>query len=373
LKVVFAAGGTGGHISPALALYQILFSEGGDGLFLSSFRSVPNFAGCLPAGRLVRIPSYPLRWRKPWQFLKLFSLNCMGYRKSLRTLREFGPDVLVATGGYPSVPPVLAARRLGISIVLYEANTIPGRANRYLSHIATGMLRALPPDSRYSLKIPQIRVSPAIPEAACESAPASITGEWNLKPGVFTILVMGGSHGALAINRIISKCLQAWTGYTDKLQFIHLCGKGMEEEVRAAYHETGFRARIIAFTEKIGWLYSLSDLVISRAGAATVAEIIHWGIPAILVPYPYAVDGHQLANAKMLEDSGAGKVCIEDEQAPEMVARMVINILADRLSGVKVDKVAGRADLVQARAPFEVIRAVGRGEPDAFGPKIVES
>jgi len=337
MKAAFAGGGTGGHISPALAMAERVRSEGGECLFLVSFRSAPAFAARLAEFAWREIPSAPFRPGRPWTVPAAARSNWSGYRRSLRELREFAPDLLVATGGYPSLAAAFAARKLRIPLVLYDANTVPGRANRFLARYGGLMLRALPPDPGFLLKIPQVRVSPPVPAAARAKAPAGTAEAWGLDPEMFTVLVMGGSHGARGVNLLLQRCLGAWWGLEDKLQFIHVCGAGLEGRVEEAYREAGFRARVFPFAERMGWLYSLADLVVARSGAASVAEIVHWGRPAILVPYPWAADAHQEKNARYLESAGAAEVCSEGEEAPARLAAAVEKLLSDpaRLEGMR--------------------------------------
>lgn len=315
MKVAFAGGGTGGHVSPALGLAEAVAGGGGKTLFLCSFRSAPAFAARLSGLKWENVPSAPFRLKSPWSLPRSLAANWTGYRRSLRLLEDFSPAVLVATGGYPSVPPALAAGKLGIPVVLYEANTSLGKANRLLLARARGVLRALPPEDGGGKNL---LVVPAVPAAALAGERAKRS-----EAGSLTLLVMGGSHGARDVNRLVVSCLPAWYGYEERLKFIHLCGTGMEEGIAEAYREVGFPARVVPFAERMGEIYAAADLVVSRAGAASLAEILRWKLPAILVPYPYATDDHQERNARCLERAGAALVCPQGKDAGRRLAHLV--------------------------------------------------
>jgi UDP-N-acetylglucosamine--N-acetylmuramyl-(pentapeptide) pyrophosphoryl-undecaprenol N-acetylglucosamine transferase len=255
----------------------------------------------------VRIPASSLSFR-PWSWPRAAGRNLAGYRSSLSWLRRFRPDVLLGLGGYVAGPPLLAALQLRIPFLLQEQNTVPGRTNRFFSRWAERIALGFPPVRDLFPPGRVVLTGNPVAARARTSAPPAVALEWGLKPETFTILVMGGSRGARFLNQLFIRNRSVLKKGGRELQIIHLAGMDDEDEVRKAYREEGMSAVVFPFLENIGWAYSLADLLVGRGGAATLTEAAFWGLPALIVPYPFATARHQYFNGRYFEEKGAALV-----------------------------------------------------------------
>jgi len=333
MKLAFAGGGTGGHLAPAIALLEELENrgEGAAGIFLTSGIPAARLARSAPGSRVFSIPSASLSLRRPWRLPLRLTCVRRGYLRSLEILRRFRPDLVVGLGGYVSVPPVLAARRLKIPAVCHEQNRIPGRANRLLARGSIKLIASFPLRPG---KVDPGRVAclgAPVRRAALVPAPEGTAGSWGLEPGIFTVLVLGGSRGARAINRLLEAAAAelAGAGPGEGIQVIHCAGGEDAGRLDLAYRESGLTAAVFSGLEEIGWAYSLADLAVSRAGGATLSELAAWGLPSLLVPYPHATEDHQLANALYFQRAGAAVVRPEREIAVPVLLGEISRIRSD--------------------------------------------
>lgn len=310
MKLAFAGGGTGGHLAPAVGIIEELRFRGDDTLvlFLTAGRSAPGMGETFLETRAVSIRVSSISSRRWWTMPRALLNNYRGYRQSLPELRRTRPDLVVGLGGYVSVPSVLAARRLKIPVVLNEQNMVLGRANRVLSRFAELVLGSFPCFSARAGDKFRGGVGFPIRQAVREAAPPETLKEWGLKTGEFTILILGGSRGARTVNLLIKKLLPLLGEEGEGWHFIHCAGRDDVRMMERAYREAGITATVLPGLEKIGWGYSQADLVVGRAGGATLSEIAYWGLPSVLIPYPWATDDHQLKNARYFSSSGAALV-----------------------------------------------------------------
>jgi UDP-N-acetylglucosamine--N-acetylmuramyl-(pentapeptide) pyrophosphoryl-undecaprenol N-acetylglucosamine transferase len=248
---------------------------------------------------------------------------------SLRIFRRFRADVVMGMGGFTSAPPILAANLLGVPSLIHESNAVPGKANRFTSRwasaIAVGMAgcaRFFPPAKTYITGTP---VRGGLRRLNPEEARAQL----GLQRGWTTVLVMGGSQGARVINQSVADSLALLKCDRARLQFIHLCGAGNAPDLRAAYARQNVAARVEEFFRDMDIAYSAADVVVSRAGASTLAEIAHYGLPSVLVPYAQAADQHQLRNAEAFADSGAAQILLEDRLNGETLASVLNEVLTN--------------------------------------------
>ncbi|RMD80254.1 MAG: undecaprenyldiphospho-muramoylpentapeptide beta-N-acetylglucosaminyltransferase, partial [Gammaproteobacteria bacterium] len=223
--------------------------------------------------------------------------------RALGVLRRRRPQVVLGMGGYVSAPGALAARLLGLPLVIHEQNAVAGLANRLLAPLARQVLTAFP--GVLGARGARLTGNPVRPEIAALPPPEARLGEGR---GPTRVLVLGGSQGARALDEALPRAL-AGAPVTVR----HQCGRGREEAVQRAYREAGVEARVQPFIEDMAEAYGWAELAVARSGALTVAELAAAGLGAVLVPYPHAVDGHQRRNAAYLEEAGAARVV---EQAP---------------------------------------------------------
>jgi UDP-N-acetylglucosamine--N-acetylmuramyl-(pentapeptide) pyrophosphoryl-undecaprenol N-acetylglucosamine transferase len=322
VNVVLAGGGTGGHVFPALALAEAIRKEEP----IANVRFLGTESGL--ESRVVPQAGYPLdvvparpvvgrRWTERVQALGSLALGILHARRLLRRLRG---DLVIGVGGYASVPAVVAAVTLGIPTALLEPNARPGRANRLLGRFARAVFvqfeeaaSGFPAAKVHRVGTP-VR---AMPERT-EPFPAVDT---------VRLFILGGSQGARSINRAIIASLDR-LGERDGFRITHQTGERDLEEVQRAYREADVSAEVVPFLQDVPERLSRSDLVVARAGAASVAELCAAGVPSILVPYPFAADDHQMANARALERVG-GCIVVPDAGVVEQLAGEIRGLAQD--------------------------------------------
>ena len=246
---------------------------------------------------------------------------------SARRIREFKPDVLIGVGGYGTVPPVIAAKTLGLPFVLLEQNVRPGKANRFL---APGAARIYVQWSEARSAFPgcgdKIVVTGSPIRRQLRRVPRGQALErFGLGVDLPTLAVVGGSQGAEALNRGV---VDALNGTASKLQIIHVTGKSQVEAVRGAYAAKGARAVVLDFVSDMDFLYSAADLVVSRAGAMAIAELAAFGTPSVLVPISRSSGDHQRENARAVVKAGGAILLEERNGLPEGLTPILQQLVA---------------------------------------------
>ena len=349
---MMAGGGTGGHVFPALAVaeefrrrdpaHQVLFVGTDTGLEKRvvpaagyALRTLPG-AGFKGVGAGAKLRSLSLLPRSLWG--------------SLQLLREFRPDVVFGVGGYASGPAMFAAAIGRWPTVLFEANVEPGLANRLLGPLVKRAAVTYEETlSRFGAKA--VRTGSPV-RAEFFAVPAKAH-----KPP-FTLLLFGGSHGALAINQAVVDALDLLCASHPPLRFIHQTGERDYNAVRVAYARREIRAEVLPFITDMPARFVEADLVICRAGASTVAELAAAGRAAILIPFPHATDQHQLRNAEVLARAGAARLLEQSALSGERLAAEVLELfehpecLTEMESAVRPlavpDAAARIADLIES-------------------------
>ncbi|MBI4184760.1 MAG: undecaprenyldiphospho-muramoylpentapeptide beta-N-acetylglucosaminyltransferase [Proteobacteria bacterium] len=326
--VVLAAGGTGGHLFPATALALALKARGLDVALLTDRRSAAFAAG------LDGIPTHVVRGAgiagKGLLGRALGAVEiALGILQCRALLRRLKPTVVVGFGGYPSVAPLIAAGRLGIRTVLHEQNAVLGRANRLLaprvtaiatSFAATGGLR--PEDAAKATETGN-PVRPAIAAAHGRARPPFAPD------GPFSLLVLGGSQGARVFSDVVPAAVALLPeGPRRRLRVAQQCRPEDLERARAAYAACGVAAELATFFADVPERLAGAHLLVCRAGAGTVAEIGAVGCPAILVPFPHAIDDHQTANARAADEKGGAWLMPESAFTPKALAARLEAFLA---------------------------------------------
>jgi UDP-N-acetylglucosamine--N-acetylmuramyl-(pentapeptide) pyrophosphoryl-undecaprenol N-acetylglucosamine transferase len=341
--VAIACGGTGGHLFPGLAVAEALRGCGAECHLFVSMKEVDRQAlgpWGQGGGSVETLPAVGWDRRQPWGFVG-------GFRRAWRQVRVvFGhrrPDAVVAMGGFTGVAPVLAGLRLGVPVFLHESNAIPGRANRWLAPWVRAAFVGFP-QAAARLRAKELRVcGTPVRTGIGPATPAVCREALGLAPDRTTVLIMGGSQGARAINRLTAGALERWRAEDLDLQFLHLTGRQDEAELRIVYARHGFRARVTAFTAEMGLVLGAADVAVGRAGASSLAELAAARLPAILIPFPAAADNHQVYNARAYADTGAAWVCEQGSITP--------SILAEQVSGL-IRRPEERARISAALAPW---------------------
>ena len=247
---------------------------------------------------------------------------------SARTIRDFRPDLLFGVGGYGTVPPVIAAKSMGLPYVLLEPNMRPGKANRFLAPGAARIyVQWSSSRSAFPGCGPRIVVSGSpLRKQLQRMERGQALGRFGLQPDLPTLAVVGGSQGAEALNRGV---VEALNGTISKLQIIHVTGKSQVDAVRGAYAAKGARAVVVDFVSDMDSLYSAADLVISRAGAMAIAELTAFGTPSVLVPIGRSSGDHQRENARAVAKAGGAILLEEDDNLPGRLTP-ILEKLVDR-------------------------------------------
>lgn len=304
MRALIASGGTGGHFYPGYALARELAARGHENLFLLRKGD--------PAGP--RLDSFGLPWtelelsglpRRPstaWFTLPFKTSRALWRVRSI--VRAWRPDVVVGMGGYLTLPAALAGFARGVPVVLHESNTVLGLANRLARPLSAAVALGLPSADGTGAVLTGTPLREELLERGDSAAARKALG---LDAALPTVLVLGGSQGARALNRMVPAALAAARAATGPLQALHLAGKDGEAEARAAYAAAQVPAVVLSFLDRMERAYAAADLAVCRAGASTLAELAAQRLPAILVPYPHAAGNHQDTNARLFESSGAAE------------------------------------------------------------------
>jgi UDP-N-acetylglucosamine--N-acetylmuramyl-(pentapeptide) pyrophosphoryl-undecaprenol N-acetylglucosamine transferase len=264
-------------------------------------------------------------------------LTGAAYLNSRRILKRESPEAVLGMGGYVSVPVGLAAVHMKIPLILHEQNSLAGMANRLLCRWAKAVAvsfkntRGLD-KARGALHCTGLPLRPDLNP----QDPVECRQKLDLRPDGFTVLVFGGSQGAKALNRLVTSALPRLAEFRDRWQFIHLTGPAEQAAVEKAYKDLGWRSFVRGYWYDMAALYSAADFVISRSGANTVMELAWMGKPALLVPFPFATDNHQEANARYLESLGLAQVVVEKDLSPERFLQILQNLPAPEALREKV-------------------------------------
>jgi UDP-N-acetylglucosamine--N-acetylmuramyl-(pentapeptide) pyrophosphoryl-undecaprenol N-acetylglucosamine transferase len=358
-RVLFAGGGTGGHLYPGLALARAFAArEGGaDVFFIGARRGVE--AQVLPDRGVPHelLPFEPIRRSRPWQNWRLLPASGRVLLGIRRVFRSFEPDLVVGTGGYAGGPVVAWGIALGVPTAVQEQNSYPGLTTRWLAPRVRQLHLAFPEALPYLKPGPRTEVfalgNPIEPpDASLDRAAAR--ARFSLGPGL-VILVIGGSQGARALNEALLADLAGLTGDgatrpRREMQVLWATGPAHHERIAAEVQRRGLGdwVRPVPYIREMPAALAAADLAVSRAGAMALAELCAWGIPSILVPFPYAAANHQYHNARALSDAGAAVTIPESELSPGRL-------------GAEIEALANDAD----RRAKIAARAKLRGHPNA--------
>lgn len=320
MKILIMAGGTGGHVFPALAVAKVLRDEGHDVVWMGapdSFESrvVPQHG--LPI-EFVRVSG--LRGKGVLKLLTAPVLLLRAVSEALAILRSQSPHVVLGMGGFAAGPGGVAAWVRRIPLVIHEQNAAAGMTNRLLARIATRVLQAFPDTFKKALT-----VGNPVREGFAETAPPDQRLQHG---GVARVLVVGGSQGARALNQLVPQAL-ALMPAAERPEVRHQGGRTIEV-AEAAYAKAGVKAQLERFIDDMPGAYAWADLVVCRSGASTIAELSAAGCASLLVPFPAAVDDHQTRNGEYLEKAGAARLIQERHLNAERMARALTDLLSDR-------------------------------------------
>jgi len=305
-RFVLAGGGTGGHVTMALAVGEALAEAGASLLFVGTERGLERRLVPEAGFELATLPGGQVMGASPGTRARSLARLARGALRAFRLLGRFRPEAVISVGGYAAVPAVAAAAARRLPVALIEPNAVPGRANRAAGRLARRVylgfedaLASFPrAAARGEARVVGVPLRRAMVEGLAAAAPREPVPPLRL-------LVFGGSQGARQINDAVLDALPRLEPAS--LEVAHQSGEADRERVEAGYRRAGFRAEVFAFDPDMPARYAWADLALCRAGAITVAELALAGLPALLVPYPYAADDHQSANAEALARAGAAR------------------------------------------------------------------
>jgi len=323
--IAIACGGTGGHLFPGLSVAEKLLQRNCTVTLMISPKEVDQEAVKSVAGmEVVTLPAIGLQRGGEIAFLRGFKKSYGASRRLFKTSR---PDAVLAMGGFTSAPPILAGKRLGVQTFLHESNTIPGRANRWLSWVVNrAFIGFQSAAARLNNRKVTITGTPVRASFRPRDA-ASCRAELGFDPRRPLLVVMGGSQGASGINELVIKSLPALAKLTPNLQWFHLAGPKDSAKVKRAYEALKMRATVHSFFSQMELALGAASAAISRAGASSLAELAATRVPAVLVPYPAATDDHQLHNARAFVETGAARILQQEGATAEAMAENIIEIV----------------------------------------------
>jgi UDP-N-acetylglucosamine--N-acetylmuramyl-(pentapeptide) pyrophosphoryl-undecaprenol N-acetylglucosamine transferase len=358
--ILLAAGGTGGHLFPAAALAQEL-TRRGFAVELATDERAEQYGSDFPARATYTVPSATFTSRAPLAVMKTLGRLGSGFLRARRLLEMVQPHAVVGFGGYPTLPPIMAARSLGIPTMIHEQNAVMGRANRFLSRFADAVALSFPSTKhlrRSAEKRAQVTGNPV------RDAVASYRNVPYVPPepaGRLLLLVFGGSQGAHFFAEALPPALRTMPSpFRWRLTVVQQVRPEDLASVREAYEEADISAHLAPFFRDLPERIANAHLVIARAGASTVAELTAIGRPCLLVPLPHALDNDQLENATRLAEGGGGWYMRQSEITPERLSEELARLLgapellakaaAKSKAMANVDAVKNLADLVEAMA-----------------------
>ncbi|MCL5054956.1 MAG: undecaprenyldiphospho-muramoylpentapeptide beta-N-acetylglucosaminyltransferase [Firmicutes bacterium] len=323
MKIIVTGGGTGGHVFPALVLMQHLASH--EIVYAGSSKGIEKKLVPAYGFHFLEIDSMPLTGKRILKNFIGILVLCKGTLQSLLFLFKFKPNLIIGTGGYVSFPVLAAGWILKIPTVLLEQNLLPGKTTRIFSRLSSCVCVSFEETAKFLPKVKtkftgnpvRSEIGSIQHDAAC--AALGLSAE---RP---VVLVMGASQGAKALNACLLEALRLMQDET--WQILHLTGESHYHDVlqkaQGVQNKEALVYKAFPFADKMEIFYAASDLIVSRAGATTIAEILTAGKPSILIPYPYAADNHQEINARWLEEKKGCEMLLEKDLTPESFYRIL--------------------------------------------------
>ncbi|ESY68459.1 MULTISPECIES: undecaprenyldiphospho-muramoylpentapeptide beta-N-acetylglucosaminyltransferase [Mesorhizobium] len=349
--ILLAAGGTGGHLFPAEALAHEL-NERGWSVHLATDDRAERFAGHFPAAAIHPIQSATMGSKNPIVMLGAFWKIWRGVRQASAVIARIKPDAVVGFGGYPTLPPLYAATRRKVPTLIHEQNAVMGRANRALAGRVDAIAGGFLPQDTSAAGAKTVTTGNPVRPAVLEAARTPYAASAGEQP--FRLLVFGGSQGAQFFSDAMPGAVALLSDAQRKRLVITQQARADDvARVKAAYAALGVAVEVSPFFTDMAARMATAHLVISRSGASTVSEIAVIGRPALLVPYPYALDHDQAANAAALAAAGGGEVHPQSSLSPERIAALIGGLMdnPERLAAMAAGaKSAGRPDAARLLA-----------------------
>lgn len=330
-RLLVAGAGTGGHLYPGVAVAQVLRRSDplSEILFVVGKKDIEVEILKREDMTSAKVMAAPMPRRNPFRLPGALAKNLIGFVQSLRVIGKFKPDAVFSTGGFISGVVSLAAKARGIPIVVHESNRIPGLANRMMGPLANVIITAYP-EAAEALGPKGKALGTPVRPSLFEGNKTETLSKLGLDPNRFTLLVLGGSQGAGAINGAMKEIVDRAAELYQPIQILWMTGHGEYRDVVESCRKSAVKTAVRSFLYNMPGAYAAADLVLSRAGASTLAEILALGLPSILVPYPHAADDHQAANATQLAKKGAALVISQDQLSGDVLASTLGSIIRDK-------------------------------------------
>ncbi len=349
-KIIFAGGGTGGHLFTGIALAEACDRTKNEILFVGTEYGLEKTVVPQLGFRLEIIPVKPLKGKDPLQFLKGLLQIPYSLARSFLLLLHEKPDWVIGIGGYASGPVTLMARMMRIQTAIVEQNSYPGMTNRILGKFVHRIFIAFENARKFFSPDRTFLTGNPVRKSFFEMSPSPLKGE---DKKLFTLLVLGGSQGAYSINQAMIEAIPFFL--KEKIQIIHQTGKNDLSTVKSAYETAGLTVEVIDFIQEIQACYQKADLVVSRSGAGTVTEIETMGKDSILIPSAHAADDYQRFNALELVNAGAARMIANSELSGERLFGMVQELMHDPTEIVMMSQRA--RSLAKPNAAKEILKS----------------
>ena len=327
---VIACGGSGGHFYPGLSVARKLYNAGCDIILVVTEKEVDQVVTGAEHG--IRVERMPAVGFSKEHFFRFFINFFKSYRKARRLFASEHPGAVLGMGGFSSAPTVLAAPKKNCKSFIHEGNSIPGRANRLVAPFVHTCFIHFPDSASMLRSHRKLVTGMPVRDVFVPMNDDGVRGcrmALGLNPDLPTLLVMGGSQGARAINHIMRDSLKKLKKKMPTLQIIHLTGKNDYAEIKKSYETKGIQALVKEYFSEMELAMGAATLIVSRSGASSLAESATMGVPSILIPLPSAADNHQYFNAAAFEKTGAAVLLKQDTLTPDIFTGKVIELLRD--------------------------------------------
>jgi UDP-N-acetylglucosamine--N-acetylmuramyl-(pentapeptide) pyrophosphoryl-undecaprenol N-acetylglucosamine transferase len=326
MRFVIAAGGTGGHLFPGLAVGEVLRARGHEVMLLISEKEIDAVATKgRTEFRIEKVAGEGLQSKSPLALVRFWWKLRAAKKQCARLYDDWQPAAVLGMGGFTCFAPIVVGQKRGLPTFVHESNAIPGRANRWnarhVTRVLLGFEECRPHFPKVQCEVVGTPVRNALRQPVDRAAALAAFG---LSTTLKTVLVMGGSQGASGINKRVIEALPKLSG---RVQMIHLAGKSDEAAIRSACQQARVPAHVAAFHHAMQEAYGAADLAIARSGAASLTELSYFGLPSLLIPYPFAAEDHQTANARIFDRAGAGILMKESDATGDTLASQILELL----------------------------------------------
>lgn len=349
MKIIIAGGGTGGHIFPGIAIAEEITQrdESAEVTFVGTEQGIERSVVPQEGYKIRFLRAEGLVGKSMIKKSRAVIKMILSIYDSYKIINDVKPDAIIGVGGYASFGMVITGRFFSIPTMITEQNSIPGLANRVLCRFVDAICATYHDSISYFPKEKTYITGNPIRQGIIRGERERAYDLFCLERDRFTILVFGGSAGATKINRAVCEAFHYLTDLRDQIQFLHQTGRSDIEWVKESYRKWGFKGTVAPFIYEMGEAYAVSDLIISRAGATTLAELTAVGRPSILIPYPFAAAKHQEENARKLSDMGAAKMILDNDLNGETLSEEIKKLFNNNPLRMEMEKAArslGRPD-----------------------------